>query len=106
MAHAKQSPGSRILRLFPRALNLKTSEPTKVPITVSRWKALGYDSIHILPATVALYLIAVNLSGYYIGGHLVKSDHDGSNDGIVLAFIQGFAKIQVCTNAILTVCQG
>ena len=106
MAHAEPSPGSRILRFSPRALTLKTSEPRKVPITASRWKALGYDSIHILPATVALYLMVVNLSGYYIGEHLVKNDLDGLYDGIVLAIIQVFAKIQVRVNAILLVRQG
>ena len=88
-----------------RALRLKREEPIKVPITNSKWTALGYTFIHIPPATVTLYLIVINLSGHYIGEHLGNTNH-GASDGIILALIQVFAKIQVRTTLVTFVRNG
>ena len=97
MAQGDRNTRFRIFKNTRRAIRLEIEEPIKTPIIESKWTALGYASIHIPPATVALYLIIINLSGHYIGEHLGNADNDGSSDGIILAFIQIFAKVQVRT---------
>lgn len=95
MAQGLRNTRSCTLRYTRRALHLETGEPIEVLTTESIWTALGYASIHIPPATVALYLIVINLSYHYTGEYLGNADHKETGHGIILAFIQIFAKAEV-----------
>ncbi|KAL8835860.1 MAG: hypothetical protein Q9170_003154 [Blastenia crenularia] len=93
MAHAVRNLAFGPFRFACRVFHTRKVEPTRIiPVTKSRRTFLSHSSIHLVPAIVALYLIIINLSGRYIGRHLVG---DGNSDGIVLALIQVAAKIQI-----------
>ncbi|KAL6714558.1 hypothetical protein ACLMJK_007983 [Lecanora helva] len=79
--------------LFIRKMRPPRSEQAKTAIYSSRWKATCYCSLHLLPVTVSIYLITLNLKGHYVGRHLPWSKDD-YGDSVALAFIQIAAKIQ------------
>ena len=95
MARIVQKLGFHTLRLLQVVFRLPANETANVPITRSPWNILTRCLIHIVPAAVGLYLITINLSGRYIGEHLGNGDSIKNNDGVILAFIQVAAKIQV-----------
>ena len=68
-------------------------EEAKIAISDSTLVALIRSSIHVLPVAVSIYLITLNLRGYYVGQHLPWSE-DNYGDSVALAFIQVAAKIQ------------
>lgn len=86
-----------------RTLGLKARENIKIPVINARRHLLGYHLIHAVPTSVALYLISINLRGYYIGAHLGSGSSSDANDSVILAFIQVFAKIHVSTQQLLAV---
>lgn len=99
-----QLPGS--LTYFLRNLGLEIlafdskSEPTKVVVKKSLWVAFSRCLIHILPVTVSLVLLRLNLGGFYIGhGFAQQSSSDLTDQGndVKLALIQVAAKVQVNT---------
>lgn len=96
-----QLPGS--LTYFLRNLGLEIlafdskSEPTKVVVKKSLWVAFSRCLIHILPVTVSLVLLRLNLGGFYIGhGFAQQSSSDLTDQGndVKLALIQVAAKVQ------------
>lgn len=56
---------------------------------------LSHYFIHIVPVSVSLMLLWINLKGYYIGIRLPFSPDDGQGNAVVLAPLQVAAKIQV-----------
>lgn len=70
-------------------------EPSGIPVKKSGWLFLICFYIHIPPLAVSLFLVWMNVRGYYIGNHLAAADHIQIQDVISLALIQVAAKIQV-----------
>ena len=93
LAQVLRTVGLDIVSFFARRLRLNYSEQAKIAISDSVWVALSRCSIHLLPVAVSIYLITLNLKGYYIGQHLPWSQND-YGDSVALAFIQIAAKIQ------------
>lgn len=67
-------------------------EPPKVLIDSSWQLALARCAIHIVPATLSIGLVVVNLSGYFIGNEL-EGPQGQQNQKI--SFLQVAAKMQV-----------
>lgn len=67
-------------------------ETPKVLYTSSRRLALARCAVHILPAVVSICLIAINLTGYFIGPDL---DGERGKNGLKLSVLQIVAKLQV-----------
>ena len=75
-------------------------ELTKVVVKKSFWVAFSRCLIHILPVTVSLVLLRLNIGGFYIGhGFSQQSSGDLTAQGndVKLALIQAAAKVQVTT---------
>ena len=85
--------GLDVVSFFARKIRLSHSEQAKIAISDSVWVAFSRCSIHLLPVAVSIYLITLNLKGYYIGQHLPWSKTT-YGDSVALAFIQIAAKIQ------------
>lgn len=68
-------------------------EPTKRIVRRSFWVAFSRCLIHLLPVTVTISLLWLNLKGHYIGLHL-RNNKDVYNDDVALALIQVAAKVQ------------
>ena len=67
-------------------------EEKKVVIEYSFWIALSRCGVHILPATVSLVLVVLNIKGTFISPYLgVKA----STDSLTIAILQLVAKLQV-----------
>ena len=78
-----------------RQLSLSPKEPRHIVVTRSLIFALSRCCIHVHPLTVGLFLIIINLRGYYIGEHLLGASSSNRADSVVLALIQVAAKLQV-----------
>ncbi|KAF2840116.1 hypothetical protein M501DRAFT_1030375 [Patellaria atrata CBS 101060] len=77
-----------ILRPF---TGLHSSEQRKTVIQKSFWVALSRSTVHIIPLTVSVAIIAINMTGYFIGAELA-----GPQDStpINMALLQVAAKAQ------------
>jgi hypothetical protein len=71
---------------------LRGNEPPQVLINSSRRLALARCAVHILPASVSICLLALNLYGYFIGRELQGYQ---DQDDVKLGFLQIAAKTQV-----------
>lgn len=67
-------------------------EPPKLLIRKSRRVALARSAVHILPATISIILIYINLSGRFIGSEL---EGPQGKDSLKMALLQVAAKLQV-----------
>jgi hypothetical protein len=67
-------------------------EAPKMLYTSSRRIALARCAVHILPALVSICLVAINLTGYFIGPDL---DGERGKNGLKLSVLQIVAKLQV-----------
>ena len=94
-AHFFRSIGLDIINFAHRQLLLSPAEPKYVVMSRSLRIALSRCCIHILPLAVSLFLISINLKGFYIGQHLLGTHSNSQTDSVVLALIQVAAKIQV-----------
>ena len=88
-----RSIGLDIISFIARRIGLNRVEQAKIVISDSVWVALCRCSVHLLPVTVSIYLITLNLKGHYVGQHLPWSKND-YGDSVALAFFQVAAKIQ------------
>ncbi|KAK4675912.1 hypothetical protein QC764_506510 [Podospora pseudoanserina] len=66
-------------------------EPPKLLIRKSRRVALARSAVHILPATISIILIYINLSGRFIGSEL---EGPQGKDSLKMALLQVAAKLQ------------
>lgn len=79
-------------------------EPAKVVVKKSFWIAFSRCWIHLLPLTVSLVLIWLNLKGFYIPhtfSQYSTGDLTDQSNSVTLALIQIAAKVQVCCSTIL-----
>ncbi|KAH7129165.1 hypothetical protein EDB81DRAFT_764314 [Dactylonectria macrodidyma] len=72
-------------------LSPKTEEPSKVLVDESRRLALAPSAIHLVPASISITLIALNIQAYFIGPEL-QGTRD--QDDLKLGLLQVAAKIQ------------
>ena len=70
-------------------------EPKKVVVNTSFWIAFSRCWVHILPVSISIFLIQLNLRGHYVGEHLRGPTSDSKDDSVTLAFIQVAAKALV-----------
>ncbi|KAH6892453.1 hypothetical protein B0T10DRAFT_605187 [Thelonectria olida] len=82
-----RSVGLGILTHFSR----DREEPPKVLISTSWKQALARSAIHVLPASVSITLMAVNIQGYFIGSELQGHQNQ---DALKLGLLQVAAKTQ------------
>ncbi|KAF7542131.1 hypothetical protein G7054_g98 [Neopestalotiopsis clavispora] len=84
-------------RLLARSVGLaittvtRGDEKKKILVYSSRWSALSKAAVHILPASVSLFLLTMNFQGRFIGREL-QGIRD--NDDIKLSLLQVAAKLQ------------
>ena len=90
-----KSVGLGFITFIRRQLSLSRKDPRQIVVTRSFLFALGRCFIHIIPLTISLFLIVINLRGYYIGQHLLGISSSNKADSVVLALIQVAAKHQV-----------
>ena len=77
-------------------------EPAKLVVKKSFWIASSRCWIHLLPLTVSLVLIWLNLKGFYIAQTFSQysiGDLTDQSNSVTLALIQIAAKVQVCCSA-------
>jgi hypothetical protein len=85
-------------RLLARSVGLaittvtRGDEKKRILVYSSRWSALSKAAVHILPASVSLFLLTMNFQGRFIGREL-QGIRD--NDDIKLSLLQVAAKLQV-----------
>lgn len=72
---------------------LADNEPPKQVAYRSRLMVVWRSVVHIVPAAVSLFLVIMNIKGYFVGASLQGED-DG--DSLKFAALQVAAKIQVC----------
>ena len=80
-------------------------EPAKLVVKKSFWIAFSRCWIHLLPLTVSLVLIWLNLKGFYIAQTFSQysiGDLTDQSNSVTLALIQIAAKVQVCCSTILS----
>ena len=94
-AHLFKSVAVAVIKLACRQLPLSPSEPKHIVVSRSFRVALSRCLIHILPLAASLFLITINLKGFYIGQHLLGASSSSEADSVVLALIQIAAKFQV-----------
>lgn len=66
-----------------------------IPVKKSGWFFLICFYIHIPPLAVSIFLVWLNLRGYYIGKNLAAAGRIQIQDVISLTLVQVAAKIQV-----------
>ena len=78
-------------------------EPAKLVVKKSFWIAFSRCWIHLLPLTVSLVLVCLNLKGFYIAQTFSQysiGDLTDQSNSVMLALIQIAAKVQVCCSVI------
>ena len=75
-------------------------ERKKNVVSTSFWIAFSRCWVHILPVSIFIFLIQLNIRGSYVEQHLRGPTSSDQEDSIALAFIQVAAKILVwdCQN--------
>ena len=90
-----KSSSTNIVHFVNHQISHLPFEPRHIVLTRSPGFALSRCLIHILPLTVGLFLIVINLKGFYIGQHLLRTHGSNDADSVGLALIQVAAKVQV-----------
>lgn len=94
LRHIVRSVGLNILNfILDRVSN--QDEPEKNVVNTSLWIAFSRCWVHILPISISIFLIQLNIRGYYLGQHLRGPKSNDQEDSVALAFIQVAAKVFV-----------
>ena len=92
--HIVHSVGLRLLSFILDRLSNR-GERRKEVVSTSFWTAFSRCWVHILPVSISIFLIQLNIRGSYLGQHLRGPTSSDQEDDIALAFIQVAAKTLV-----------
>ena len=94
LRHIVHSVGLSLFNFILDRLSNRGEHKKKV-VSISFWTAFSRCWVHILPVSISIFLIQLNLKGSYLGQHLRGPTSSDQEDSIALAFIQVAAKILV-----------